>query len=392
MNWRLSIWQMRLLTLSLVFGEVATWTIIVDGAAYRFRFLDVVVGLFFVWFLPKLKKIINRPVLKSLVVLALFLFMTTILAGFGLFNGQFIGLAYWLRWLVYMLAGLALFYFQLDKAWLLSLSIIYAFIGLAQYLLVTKIGYYNMGGWDPHAYRLFGNLFDPNFYGLILFFLFYGLDSIDYPSQAKLKQATQLILLILMILTLSRTVFLILIMYGVFKLGRSGFFKKATKPKKIHFIYIFTGVIMLIILSWMSLNLTGEGVKLWRSSTIISRWLEFKQAMFIWQQHWLFGIGFNNIKLYKLKFLLSDGYSHSLAWFSSSLSSILVTGGLTGFLFWGWFLLALAKTYNFKGKFLLFIFLFHSQFHSSLFYPFTLINFFIVQSIINRFGRKFKPS
>ncbi|NOY15130.1 MAG: O-antigen ligase family protein, partial [bacterium] len=253
------------------------------------------------------------------------------------------------------------------------LGISFLAIGLSQYVFFPTINYYNPEGWDPHAYRLFGSFLNPNLYGLVLFFYFI------YYFNSSIKPAFKHILiglsLLALFLTFSRSLYLILAIWFVYYL-----FKSKPKPKLTHFfIMIFTSLVLIVSLLFIGYRVHGEGVKIWRLSTVNARLAEYKQASQLFANHPLWGIGFNNIKLYKTKFLLSNPKSHSQGWYSSFVFTLLTTSGLVGFVFWLLFLISLWHVLRFETIKLMFAFwLFHSEFHASFFYPFAILVFFLI--------------
>jgi len=148
------------------------------------------------------------------------------------------------------------------------------------------------------------------------------------------------------------------------------------KFKTLLAVVSLVGVVGMVLV-WAGLSLPGEGVKLWRTSTIKARLVEYQQAGMVIKAHPLFGIGFNNIREYRAKFLLEPTKTHSLSWYSSTLANWLVTGGVTGLLIWLWWLGWFWREFNYPTRLSLLLWLFHAEFHSSFFYPWAILVFFI---------------
>ncbi len=376
---RLYIVWLQTLFILLLLGEFASQVINLENLNLRLRFIDIWLALFFPFALYFLKTKIPKKLFFSYFVLIAYLFINTLFLSTQLFHANLTGLLYWLRWIIFIIVGLYLFYYPppLDYLRLFSWGIV--FIGFFQYLLFPTIDYYNPEGWDPHYFRLFGSFLNPNLYGLVLlFFLIYWLSFKSKTYQTKLLI---IVFLLAIFLTFSRTLYLLtafsllILHYQILK----------QRFKTYFFIIIFTGISLVVSLIFIGHLLPGEGVKIWRTSTIKSRLAEYQQAVQIISQHPITGIGFNNIKLYKTRYLFQDLNSHSLSWFSSSLTSIIVTSGVLGLMIWIWFGYNLYQQLNtLPGRLMFWVWLLHAEFHASLFYGFLIITFFILSGFLNR--------
>ncbi len=375
MKERVLRWWWFLLAVAFWLVEVGSTQFNVLGRNYSLRLLDGVLLVAFPlalgWWLER----VRDKIIFSFGILNIGLIFLTLVDSWRLFHFDLSGFLYWGRWVLYWIVGWYLVYHPPARSWLILLSWGLVFISVVQYLFFNSIGFYNFGLWDPHHYRLFGTLFDPNFYGLVLFFLFIVWDNLK--SKTKVENVLTFILFILLFFTFSRTIYLLVFFYFLISLRR----RKNTSWT------VLGGALALLVVLGMAFTLHGEGVKIWRLSTLYGRMVEDKMAWSIFSQHPLLGIGFNNIGLYKMRFLLLDPSTHSLGWFSFLPLDILVTGGIIGASLWGLFLYCFWQDLRYGGRLLFLSFIFHALFHNSFFYPFTLIIFFLSLGIIEE-----KPS
>ncbi len=363
-----------LFALSFLLGEIGSFkTSLFLGRPYHLHLLEVLLIFLFPLALKWLLNLEKEKSKDTFFILAIVVLLITLIDSWQLFHFQLGGLLYWLRWLVCWVDGFYLLYHPPSVKWLKGLSWSFIILSVGQYLFFNKISFYNPGNWDPHHYRLFGNLFDPNFYGLILFFFFAFWDIKKKNLEEKILA---LFFLFLLFFTFSRSAYLLLAFYFLISLT-----KKQMRNFKKEILLISLAVLVIGI---MAFTLPGEGVKIWRLSTLYGLLSEDSLGWQIFSRHPLLGIGFNNIGLYKLRFLFLNPLTHSLGWFSSVFLNILVTTGLLGLIFWGVFLFLFYQQLSSFSRWLLLFFIFHSFFHNSFFYPFTLMVFFLIAGIMER--------
>jgi len=102
------------------------------------------------------------------------------------------------------------------------------------------------------------------------------------------------------------------------------------------------GIVVLIILGFIVLapKPFGEGVKLFRTSTIESRLVDYRVGLNLFLKNPLIGVGYNRIRYFKPPDTsLIRGLSHAGASFHSSYLIVAVTSGVVGlgaFLYWFW--------------------------------------------------------
>lgn len=252
-----------------------------------------------------------------------------------------------------------------------------ATIGLLQYFFYPNLRNLAYLGWDPHEFRVFGTLLDPNFMAIILLLtLIMGI----YLTRFY-KQFRQLIVIGLLITTCS---FLLTYSRG----GYVAFVSVATAwlllKRKFQWLglLILSFVIVLLILPKPG----GEGVDLLRTMSITSRIENSQEAIALFLKNPVFGVGFNTLPFTRLTSpqTSNPGFpKHSVSGFHNSYLFILATTGFIGFVAFLFIWKNLFKILKIASKtgfgevvnkygLLLFSLLaigIHSFFDNSLFYP-----------------------
>ena len=202
-------------------------------------------------------------------------------------------LLYSIRLLTYLTWGWLLFKLKpLTQNWLLltfiSSGLLIGLFGLLQYFLIPDTRFLSILGWDDHFYRLLSTQLDPNFTGLLLIITLFWLWSVPFhfwqwlihgPSKKQLMDIQKIstgiasgMLLVGIGLTFSRSSLLALLVGGViFVLIR---FSKEIKNKKMTSkistrILAVTGIVIITLIA--APKPSGEGVKLWRTSSAYAR-------------------------------------------------------------------------------------------------------------------------
>ena len=324
------------------FGQLLSLTPF--GSAFRLQLLDVLAVLLFVSLLPSYRKIAKDPLFKPLALFSLAALLSLVVnAG----SVSLTSLAYFFRFVCY-----TAFYFAFRIAGvkkyvrhLLFAAALFLGLGLLQYFLLPDVRFLAYLGFDDHYYRLIGSFLDPNFSGLILAIL------------VILSPWPLLVVpLIALVLTFSRASFLALAVGLVYLSLTQRRFK------------LLLTLLLLGLFLYLVPKPFGEGVNLWRTFSIASRWQNQKNAFLLFSQKPLFGHGFNTLKQ------TGTGVDNSFLF-------VLVTTGLTGFAAFFYFLktafqgikLSLVKT-------ALVIIFAHSLFNNSLFYTWILTLFFLLIS------------
>lgn len=243
-----------------------------------------------------------------------------------------------------------------------SLSFI-AIFGIIQYLLYPDLRNLLYLGWDPHFYRLFSTLFDPNFVGVIIaitiiYFLCLNL---------SLKNIWQKLLLFILFttnslalyLTRSRTAYLSLIV------GLITFLIYKWRTKKTLYILLVVGVIAG---GYLLPKPNVDVFRIFRLETSISRVNNWSESIKLGVSHPLVGIGFG-----------------SQRFADSSLLYVFYATGIVGFILFLriWYQI-LRFAYKNNSVLLLAstcILLSSSFFNNTLFYPWLLFMFYFILAL-----------
>ncbi len=363
--------------------------------------------IIFLWFIKKL--IIQRTLPKTHLGLSIYLFigaltLSLFLAIPTLPTSEFAtSLFYLIRQAAYLLFFFPIFeaFTKYDKSKFIKhifiASIILCILGILQFIYVPDFTFMAKAeGWDPHIGRLLSTWYDPNFIAGFFAFIISLFSSLYIDSKEKLKHLGYPLGIILLtscfILTYSRSgivalavsilIIAILRARSLLIIGLIGLFLGITISDR--FSERFYGMIDSAIAT-----ITGSldhDVDLTSQERIAS----YEQVGIIISDHYLFGIGFNNIKYYKLsKGLVADPNKHSASGSDSSLLNIFMTSGIFGLCFFFYFLYSASrmslilflqsKKYSMAKGFGLGMFaslialFFHSFFVNSLLYPLFLL-------------------
>ena len=238
--------------------------------------------------------------------------------------------------------------------------------GFIQYFFWPDLTNYKYFGWDPHLNRLTSTFIDPTFtaliYLLILIFYFFINPNIFTLSLIYLAIS----------LTYSRSTLLALLISSLY-----------FSIKKNKNIKIFLKTIILITITIMFLpNSVGEGTNLKRTSTIMAKIENYKQAFEVIKQKPLIGHGYNNlVSIKKTNNLYHD---HSLSGFDSSLLTITSTSGIIGLIL---FLVTFTKYFSnltLSQKTAIISILVHSLFANSLLYSWIIFSYSTLFNTKNR--------
>lgn len=254
------------------------------------------------------------------------------------------------------------------KKCLIISGMVIAVFGLAQYLVMPNMTSLAIFEWDPHYYRLVGTFLDPGFTGIILVLTLILLVTSQLDAKRYFLYAISYATLAL---TYSRASYLaFLVSMTVISLKR--------KSLKFFLTIIFIIFITIIVLPRKS---GGEGIRLERTASAQARIGNWQQAWSIFQNHPLFGVGFNTYRYaQKNAGLIDDKWqvSHAGAGADSSLLFVLATTGIIGLAGYIWFL---AKVIGYRKTVVvasIAALLVHSLFLNSLFYPWVLGWFMVI--------------
>lgn len=314
-------------------------------------FLDIVVfSITLITFPPKLAKYhyLSTPILVFFILAFISLLLALPVYGW---QAVLVGGMYLARWLVYSLFFASIVQLikssQIKKI-LLTMGILTAILGLAQYLVFPDIRSLAVSEWDPHYYRVVGTFLDPGFTGLILVFTLILLENVSF---------WWVITYLALALTYSRASYLAFLVSMAYLAWKK-------KGWKFFFQILLLFTVTVTILPRAP---DGEGVKLERTNSIQARIDSWTTAWKIYAQHPVVGAGFNVYRYAQGASLKS----HAGAGADSSLLFVAATTGTLGLLAYLWYLKRLSQfpisSFYFPAL------LVHSLFLNSLFYPAVMV-------------------
>lgn len=307
-------------------------------------------------------------------------------------NELLISSLYLVRWVLY--AGLYFFVVDNDKykqIWLWGLygyGLGLALIGNIQYVLYPDLRNLFYLGWDPHYYRLFSTLLDPNFTGLLL-----GLTLILgiylFPQRYRFfMYASQCIVGLSVLLTFSRSSYIALVVGVILWILLS-------KKWKLFVPLIFFSIVVVF-----TPRRSIEGWNLFRSVSTLARINNMQQSFGLFVQSPIIGYGFNAIKFLHLSPMdnQTTAISRSGAGIDNSFLFLLTTTGIVGASGYLWLfyvmtkpLFALMKQEKMKSYARMYLIslamvLIHSMFTNSLFYPWVMMWVWILIALVPTSG------
>lgn len=232
---------------------------------------------------------------------------------------------YFIRFMVY---GQLLFVFRdltFKKYGLILLNragLTIAILGVFQYFLYPNLRNLFYLGWDPHQFRLFSTYLDPNFTGLLLvltiFADFYIKRSVPLISLARIPSG---ILAASLLMTYSRGSLIAFVVASTL-----GFILL----RKYKFILI---IALLVALVFLLPKRSGEGANILRTSTLMLRLADTRQALSVIAKFPLTGTGFNTLRFVKQETYIVEGtisVAHSGAGFHNGWLFLWATTGVVG--------------------------------------------------------------
>lgn len=259
-----------------------------------------------------------------------------------------------------------------------------ALIGIIQYVLYPDLRNLFYLGWDPHYYRLFSTLFDPNFTGLLLSLTVILGIHLFTRRHSFLMSVSQCVVLAGVLLTFSRSSYIVLFV------GIMVWIIGAKKWKLFVPVVLFSFVILYIPRQPL------EGWNLFRSVSTMARVNNIKQSFTAFLRSPIIGYGFNAIKFLHLVPIdaQTNVISRSGAGIDNSFLFLLTTTGIVGTIAYVWLLYVMAKpvfglvkqekmkSYAMIYLISLGMILVHSMFTNSLFYPWVMIWVWILTAFI----------
>lgn len=250
---------------------------------------------------------------------------------------------------------------------LLAISIVSAFLGWIQFVILPDIKPFFVWGWDMHLFRIVGTFLDPTFLSLII--VFGSIISVkNYIDTKKwLYIVITIFLLITLAFTYSRAGYL------AFIAGISALVFLEKKYKKLLFLGIG-----LIVLAFSLPTSKNHSIELFRTFSAVSRIENYKQTINLFSKSPVFGVGYNNMCIAYQKYIgVQDFSSHACSGSDSSILFILATTGVIGLIalvfgFWR-IMISLPRNSYFIILGSSFVaLLVHSLFGNSMFYPWIM--------------------
>ncbi len=380
------------LFVSLMVGQLGRITIFPSLAFYLH---DVVFILYAAVFLiqymrhteKRKKSVLGIPFLLVAVVCIL-----SILINSPRFSAQeiVVGALYAFRYIVYFVLYIIV---RKDKhtsdywfMWLFLLGICFSLLGYVQLNVYPDLRNLSYDGWDPHYYRLFSTLFDPNFMGALLVLSFVSGVSVMKRAKQKYWSIGGLaIIFVAFIFTFSRSSYVSAIIGMIIYIILS-------RKWKYVFILVFLCASMLLVPS-----IGGESTELFRQISAIARVVNWQEGIQVFLKSPIFGHGFNMIGAlpHNAPTLVEGTVAHSSSGYDNSVIFILVTTGIIGFLTFcnlGRGMLGIGKKVLETKRHelgLLYIvlcvaLLVHSMFVNTLFYPQLMLCFWIFTGAVEK--------
>lgn len=249
---------------------------------------------------------------------------------------------------------------------LIVISVVSAIFGWYQYFTVPDLKPLYYIGWDMHLYRLAGTFLDSTFLALVIVFGLILLMNKYVDTKNHKFLPFIVFLLISLAFTYTRAAYLAFLA-GFIIIGLS---KK--NLRKVFFWIIGLGLIAAVLPT-----AKNHSISLTRTFSIDARFINYKQALNVFEKYPIFGVGYNNMCVARNKFIGEEAFaSHACSGSDSSLLLILATTGIVGFMVFVSGLYAVVKSLN--GNYVtpviaslvaLFV---HSLFSNSLFFPWIM--------------------
>lgn len=288
----------------------------------------------------------------------------------------FLSSLYLVRWCMYAMLYFLLVQNVVPVKILLYALYLYgvgvALLGFLQFGIYPDLRNLTYLGWDPHYYRLFSTLLDPNFAGIILVCTFFlGLYLWQQAKSSHLLIA-EFLLLIAVYLTYSRSSYLAL---------AAGMVAVAVYLKKWMFIaclVLFAGAVLFIPTPG------GKTLRLNRVDSTVARFENWQDTLSVISHSPVIGYGFNTMKYVRNPAAVDQftPASRATSGVDSSLLFVLATTGIIGFVAYVWLLITpfygRARSVDASGIQILTAtltvsLLVHSLFSNSLFYSWVML-------------------
>ncbi|MBI4080957.1 MAG: O-antigen ligase family protein [Candidatus Levybacteria bacterium] len=366
-------------------------------------FLDItLVLLIIVWIvlvtrrkIRFVKSILQKSFLIFTALSALSLFVNSFLLSP---EQLFVSSMYLFRWILYVSVYWVLLSMSRSSAkrvekLLVVVGLMIVGMGYVQMFFYNDLGNLGYIGWDNHLYRMFSTFLDPNFAGcLFVLYLFFVLYKFFYASKEELYKRifygiVSALTLFAVIFTYSRTAYVMFIAGSLVMAFVYGYKK---------FVAIMLILALFLVVSFS--NILVEGINPFRKTSTSARINSMQNALLILSKHPIFGVGFNAYRYAQNRYGIRTSpiwqTSHADAGTDNSYLFVLATTGIVGFLGFCNLLYRMYKVVWTKIKKkhpLAFVIassgvglLVSAFFLNTLFYPFILLWFVIIFSLMER--------
>lgn len=374
-------WLWIIFFIALTLGQLGAVSL---GSGITIYSHDIVLSVLLIWWIFSQRKTFDAKLTHS-IVLFIIAAVISLIANTGKLpiNQLFEGSLYLVRWILYaaiywiVTSGRLSFTFWL---WgLFASGSALAGLGIVQYFFYPYLRNLYYLGWDPHLYRVFSTLLDPNFAGIIFVFtLFLGIYLWKLNRHRHILFFVQTVTLCAFFLTFSRSSYLA----GILGLMIVLFHTKGLKwllPIGV----LFIGILFLLP------KPDGEGVRLFRTVSTFARLGNWQRGVELIREAPIFGHGFNTLRyVQQAKGWVDESEfpSKAGAGLDNSFQFIWATTGIVGFVSYVVLLIQMFRIgrKNILLRSSLVALLVHSQFSNSLFYPWVMIWMWILVGIVER--------
>lgn len=328
---------------------------------------DLIVGFLSILLLRKGVKKIN-----NFILICLF----SLIFSLSIFNISqiFVGFLYFLRFVSYVLFS-QIVYQKFGKTnekrkliinSLIVVGIFVAIFGWIQYLIFPDLRALKTLGWDDHYFRLVSTFLDPAFTGIILVLTEILVLIKTVVKKSSVNYLLNIFLILTILFTYSRSSYLAL------------FFAFAFLLWKFREKFIVILGIMFVVLIFVLPKAPSEGTNLLRTYSVGQKFINYEESFRLIKKSPLFGIGFDNLCISKLKFLGEENVqSHTCSGLDNSILYIVATTGIIGLIIFIDWILRIVKntrvdiygTALFASIMAVFV---HGMFTNTFFYNFIL--------------------
>ncbi len=379
-------WMMALFFVSLLFGTVVSVMVYPGITLYLHDFFLVLLVASSI--LSKTKQKLRAKLMPNIMLFGIVSVLSLLINSYRITLPELgISSLYLIRWFMYAGMYIIVLGKQIDTtlwvAGLFSVGVGYALLGIIQFFLYPNLRNLMYLGWDPHYYRLFSTILDPNFAGILFVFtVMLGYYLYQQTKDMRVLGLTSLSFAAL-VLTFSRS------SYVAFFAGSLTYALLEKKWKAF-----FIGILMFVVLFIAIPNPGRAYLRMDRTATSLARIENWKESFALFEKSPLFGHGFNTLRYIREYSIAGAGISHAGAGVDNSFLFILATTGIIGFTIYGWLIMSIFRLYSNvtrvskdgrifgrMGISILVSLIVHSQFVNSFFFPQVMIFLWIILGV-----------